>query len=412
MSKKKTQEEFKYELFKKTNGTISTNDIYKNNRTKMNFYCDKYHYWQTTADSVVRQGTSCPYCSGYKVWPGFNDMWTTHPDIAALLKNPDEGSQYSYSSNKKTEFVCPNCGYIVCSRISNVYFQGLSCPICSDGLSYPNKFMANILSQLDINFESEYSPDWICPLRYDFYFLYNNNQYIVEMDGGVGHGHSCGGCFEKDLIQSKEIDDYKDKLALEHCIKVIRIDCNYCNVINRRDYIQNNILHSILYNILDLSKVNFDQCDINAQKSIFVDVYREWDNGNHNIDNIALKYRVSIDTVKNYLIRSEQNGFSSYCHKEYLSNAKKKKIEKLKKTTGTPVQCIETGDVFWSIAYVKQTLGINVWRAQKDQNCTAGMLSDGTKLHWRKLTEYEAALYKNTHDYNNQKISHKYLNQT
>ena len=71
--------------------------------------------------------------------------------------------------------------------------------------------------QLKIDFETEYSPEWIKPKRYDFYF----DGIIVEMDGGLGHGNynSLNNMSGED---SKSIDNYKDKMAIEHGIQTQR----------------------------------------------------------------------------------------------------------------------------------------------------------------------------------------------
>ena len=47
--------------------------------------------------------------------------------------------------------------------------------------------MYNLLKQLDIKFTKEYSPHWASGRKYDFYIPDKN--IIIEMDGGLGHGH-------------------------------------------------------------------------------------------------------------------------------------------------------------------------------------------------------------------------------
>ena len=58
------------------------------------------------------------------------------------------------------------------------------CPVCSDGVSYPNKYVRNLLKQLPIeNLEYEWKPEWGKQYSYDNYFIYNEKEYIVEADG-------------------------------------------------------------------------------------------------------------------------------------------------------------------------------------------------------------------------------------
>ena len=59
--------------------------------------------------------------------------------------------------------------------------------------------------------------------------------------------------------ESKAIDDYKDKLAQEHNIKVIRIDCNYEDN-DRFEFIRNNTIIG-LQNIFDLKFIDWLKID-------------------------------------------------------------------------------------------------------------------------------------------------------
>ena len=144
---------------------------------------------------------------------GETDLWTTRPDIAQLLVDPEDGYLYSQFSHKKIKFLCPICKNQFLQDLNHVSQRGLSCPNCSDNISFPNKFMREILLSLNVDFEPEYSPIWIKPKRYDFYFEHNNKKYIIEMDGGLGHGNDPpNGTFWFDKDLSKSLDEYKDNV--------------------------------------------------------------------------------------------------------------------------------------------------------------------------------------------------------
>jgi hypothetical protein len=50
---------------------------------KMSWKCEKGHTWETTLTNRTKpSGTSCPYCTNHKVWIGFNDLATLHPEVA------------------------------------------------------------------------------------------------------------------------------------------------------------------------------------------------------------------------------------------------------------------------------------------------------------------------------------------
>ena len=66
------------------------------------------------------------------------------------------------------------------------------------------------------------------------------------------------------------IDQYKDEMAKQHGIKVIRIDCDY--LCKRLEYITNSIKSSFLVKLFDLNKVDFNKCDLDSNNSIFKQV--------------------------------------------------------------------------------------------------------------------------------------------
>ena len=47
--------------------------------------CSKDHIWKATVAVRAIGGNGCPYCSNRKVLKGFNDLVTTHPEIASIL---------------------------------------------------------------------------------------------------------------------------------------------------------------------------------------------------------------------------------------------------------------------------------------------------------------------------------------
>lgn len=163
------------------------------------------------------------------------------------------------------------------------------CPICSDGISFPNKFIFNILIQTIDELEClqrEYMPSWgVYELggekhkgKYDIYFEKDGRKYIVEMDGGLGHGNkSFTGC-EREIEKSSIIDYIKDQLAFQQGIIVFRIDANYENE-DRFEYIRRHIMESPLVNIVNLSNVDFNIANINSQRSELLMSCEMWNQG-------------------------------------------------------------------------------------------------------------------------------------
>ena len=55
---------------------------------KVEWVCDHGHIWSESPYARIHMGSGCPYCSNHRVIEGENDMFTTHPELAAQLVNP------------------------------------------------------------------------------------------------------------------------------------------------------------------------------------------------------------------------------------------------------------------------------------------------------------------------------------
>lgn len=94
--------------------------------TVINKFCN--HKFTTKASYILNGECKCPYCSGKKVLVGFNDLWTTHPEVAKMLKNPEDGYKVTYNSGKKLEWICSDCGSPCTKVVYSVVNSGLKCP--------------------------------------------------------------------------------------------------------------------------------------------------------------------------------------------------------------------------------------------------------------------------------------------
>lgn len=307
--KKISEEEF-IERMSKLNNKIIALDTYAGYDTEIRFMCSNNHIWYSKPHWIL-DGHGCPYCAGNKVWSGFNDLWTTRPDVAELLKNPKDGYEYSKGSSAYLDFICPDCGNLLKKQVLSVCKQGLSCSRCSDGVSYPNKFARAFLDQLNLDYHKcEYRPDWAKPYIYDNYFIHLGNQYILEMDGAFHYKERTKS--DRTLKESQEIDERKTRLAIEHDICIIRIEClqSECN------YIKNNMLQSKLNDIFDLSAIDWSLCDKNAQKNLVKETCNLYMNGLYNLNEIADILHIHNSTVRNYLKVGVKFGWCDYDPKQ------------------------------------------------------------------------------------------------
>lgn len=98
---------------------------------KVSWRCRKCSFeWDQSPKVRTSQGTGCPACTGKRVVPGVNDLWTTHPELSVQLVSPGEGERFTAGSSRKVEWRCFGCGYRWFARI-NHRVSGSSCPVDS-----------------------------------------------------------------------------------------------------------------------------------------------------------------------------------------------------------------------------------------------------------------------------------------
>lgn len=306
-----THEEFLERLMKKNqhyaNGDLIVVGQYKGMYEPIECHCNIHNVDWSPLPISLCSGSGCYCCWGKRTIVGFNDMWTTRPDIAKLLTDPEDGYRYTFSSNERTWFNCPDCGTPSLKRICNVAHHNFGCQHCSDSVSYPNKFARALLDQLPINsYDYEYRPEWAKPYYYDNHFYHNGSEYILEMDGDF---HFKEQAFSRDTLkQRQERDCIKDELAKQHNICMIRIEC----IKSEMEYIKHNILNSELNNIFDLSVVDWDLCDEKAQKNILKEACELYMSNSYTLKEIGKILQVHPSTVSNYLSKGRKFGWSDY----------------------------------------------------------------------------------------------------
>lgn len=277
---------------------------YKYKCNKCGFECGGHyrngenHEEHWIEESNLLQGKGCAVCCSPPqiVVQGINDIATTNPKLGNLLWDKNDKYKYTKNSNQKVNWKCPDCDEIIKNKkISNINKEGLSCPKCGDKLPYPEKFVFNFLQQLNIDFTYQYNPEWIKPKRYDFYFELNRQRYIVETDGDWHNkDNNISGQTKED---SKYIDDMKNKLAREHNIEVIRIDCKKSEL----EWIKEYILHSKLNNLFDLSKIDWLQCHKFACNNLVKKVCNLWNNEVYSTKKISEIMKLNRTTIIKYL---------------------------------------------------------------------------------------------------------------
>lgn len=305
------------------------------------YECLTCNYIGDITENNLKRGVGCPVCNNNKIIKGYNDLWTTHPHIAKLLLNSDEGFQLTPGSNKKADFKCPDCGFIIKNKvIATIVNQKSYCPRCGDNSSYPEKIIFNILEQLKFNFESESVFKWsknvkhenkkLCGMkRYDFYIPFLN--CIIETHGMQHYEKGFLSCGGKSLNEEQENDKLKEELAKENGIKhYIQLDCRYSNL----EWIKNNILKSKLNNLFDLTKIDWNKCEEFAIGNLCKEACVLW-NKLEDVKYICGKLKKSDVTIRKYLNKGNKLGWCNYDGK--------KELTKSSKMRGKPIEIFKDG---------------------------------------------------------------------
>ena len=91
--------------------------------------CKLGHTWEATIRS--RFGSrGCPYCSNNKIWAGFNDIATTHPEVSKTISGTDPKT-ISAGSEKKVKWEC-SIGHIYELEVKKRIGRNYGCPYCSN----------------------------------------------------------------------------------------------------------------------------------------------------------------------------------------------------------------------------------------------------------------------------------------
>lgn len=212
------------------NKPLKPNQVTAGARQKVWWKCSKCHNsWEATLAHRTSHNSSCPYCLGRKVAKGYNDLATTHPEIAKQwdfeLNGDMTPEMFTFGSKKKFFWKCDKCNESYETSIVH-RIQGCGCSTCAS--SKGEDKLRSILSNLDIKFKEQESFEG-CKhkkqLKFDF-TLYDRSESLLGCIEYDGEQHfraikSWGG--EKKLQETQLRDSIKDTYCQTNNIPLLRI---------------------------------------------------------------------------------------------------------------------------------------------------------------------------------------------
>jgi len=152
--------------------------------------CAEGHEWEATVKNRT-EGKGCPYCANKKVLPGYNDLATTNPDLAAQLKDKSLATSLTAGSDKKVSWLCDKgheweAKVASRKRRSQTATRGNGCPYCYGRFAIPGETdlattHAELAAQLkdkslatSLTAGSNKKVSWLCDKGHEWEAVVNN----------------------------------------------------------------------------------------------------------------------------------------------------------------------------------------------------------------------------------------------
>ena len=172
------------------------------------------------------KGHGCPYCNGYKLLPGFNDLLTERPDIAAEWSErnyPLRPEDISSRADKSFWWTCSVCGHEWRGTVRG-RMKGTMCPVCADRKV---KTGVNDLAFTDPDIAAEWDLSLNKGLRPQAVSRYSSKRAWWK----CSHGHSWNSIIYMRTLEGltctaceKEFRQYALRLMVLYCARMMGLD--------------------------------------------------------------------------------------------------------------------------------------------------------------------------------------------
>ncbi len=116
------------------NGTLRPQQLTPYSNRRVWWRCEKGHAYQACVGARSLSGSGCPYCAGRKVLPGFNDLATAQPKIAAQWHPTRNGAltaqMVTVGSHRKIWWQCAE-GHVWKAVVYSRACAKCGCPVCA-----------------------------------------------------------------------------------------------------------------------------------------------------------------------------------------------------------------------------------------------------------------------------------------
>lgn len=298
------------------------------------------------SETNLKNGQGCAYKAGKRVCEENNLYSIVY--IRPYLVNVEESKNITFKSNKPVLFKCStvNCDNTKKMAPNTLVRQGYSCPNCSTGISYPERFMMAVNQYFNLSYDYQVTYEHG---RFDF--INHETKVVIEMNG-IAHYEERDGYMSHET--TKLSDNKKRKWCKENGYTLIFIDARKSDFnfikdnINACEYLPNILLKD--------EKAIMELIEISSKYDI-QEIIRLYEVEKLSTVKIAQKYEVSFGTICGILNRNNI---------KLRGNIR-------------PVKCVETGIVYESVTEAQRQTGI---AKNGISACCRGKRKTSGGFHW------------------------------
>lgn len=171
------------------NNELKPSQIVAGSTKKVIWCCNLKHEWNATISARLR-GFGCPYCVNKTILKGYNDLATTHPELAKewSLKNAMKPDQIISANDEKVWWKCDKGHEWEATVYARKKGKG-GCPNCHTGTSSQEKELSKFLNKYNFTVKRN-DRKLLKGLELDFYIP--EKKLAIEFNGIYWHTESRG----------------------------------------------------------------------------------------------------------------------------------------------------------------------------------------------------------------------------
>lgn len=276
--------------------------------------------------------------------------------------------------------LCNNINYTSLYTLEDAINKGrsLPCIFCSDGFSFGEKIINNVLIQLSNNYETQKTFEWSNGRKYDIYDMIGKKSIFIEINGEQHKYKSFNIKGSRSLTEEIANDKYKKYLVKNNCSNYKYISINAFSKMSFEE-IKSNVIRS-LSSIYNMDNINWDIVKFNASYSIIYDVCTLYNNG-VKVTEISRYKKITKNSVIRYLHKGNEIGICNYIPKN--------------KGIKVKVICLNNNMIFNSVQSAADWCGlksqhqISFCCKGKERHKTAGYIPKTTeRCRWAYYEDY------------------------